>query len=137
MFSKYELFSLDQTNFSFDLSQILKLRYRTPKAWLYLLPYLSNFALANWNPSSTQPSSCSSLVSLFCSTPCHLAQHLLDISNQMRRQSNQIYYQVIYKSRVLLYFNHLANSGCVKGLMRKGVVWGQTLFYLLSQSIDR
>ena len=30
--------------------------------------------------------------------------------------------------KIFLYLSNLANSGCVKRLMRKGVVWGLTLF---------
>ena len=69
LFSKYEMFFLDQANFSSNSFQIWQLQYPIPRASLPPLPFLSNFTLANWNPSTTQSSSCSSSVSLFCSSP--------------------------------------------------------------------
>ena len=65
LLSKYELFSLDQANFSSDPSQMLILQYSIPTASLPPSPSLSNFPLVNWNPSSTQSSSCTSSVSYF------------------------------------------------------------------------
>ena len=59
LFSKYELFFLDHANFSSDPFQILILQYPVPRAALFPSTSLSNFTLANWNPSSTQPSACS------------------------------------------------------------------------------
>ena len=64
--SKWKL--LDQANSSSDLSQILILQFPVPRASLPPSSSLSNFGLANWNPSSTPSSSCSSSVSLFCPT---------------------------------------------------------------------
>ena len=79
------------------------------KYWYYDFPYLppssslSNFNLANWNPSSTQSSSCSLSVSLFCPTPCnHTLPQVLDIPNHVAIQSSQIYYQVVYRSWYLM-----------------------------------
>ena len=46
-FSKYELFFLDQANFSSNRFQILQLQYPIPRASLPPLPSLSNFTLAN------------------------------------------------------------------------------------------
>ena len=66
MFSKYELFLLDQANSSSDPSQMLMLWFPIPTASLPPSPFSSSFTLANWNPSSMQSSSCSSSVSLFC-----------------------------------------------------------------------
>ena len=56
-------------NSSSESSQILILQFPIPRASLPPSPSLSNPTLANWNPSSTQSSSYSSLVSLFCHTP--------------------------------------------------------------------
>ena len=69
LWSKYELRFLDQVNSSSNLCQILILQFPIPRALLASSPSLSNFTHTNWNPSSTQSSSCSSLVSLFCFTP--------------------------------------------------------------------
>ena len=68
--SKYELLFLEQANSSSDSSQILmqQFPYLQPPS-----PFLSNFTLANWNPSSTQSSSCYSLISLFCRIPLDCA----------------------------------------------------------------
>ena len=46
-FSKYELFLLDQTNFSTDLTQIFILQYPIPRAFLSPSPPLPDFTLAN------------------------------------------------------------------------------------------
>ena len=67
LFSKYELFSLNQANLISYSSQILTLPYPFPLASLSPSPSLSNFRLVNWNSFSTQYSSCFSLVSLFFS----------------------------------------------------------------------
>ena len=81
LFSKYELFFLNQANSSSDPSQILIQQFCIPR------PSLSTFTLAKWNPSSTQSWSCSSSVSLFCPTPFdHNLPQLLDIPNQMPSQ---------------------------------------------------
>ena len=63
LFSKYELLFLDQANSSSDRSQILIQQLPIPRASLTPSPSLSNFTLANWNPSLTPSSSCSSSVS--------------------------------------------------------------------------
>ena len=47
LLSKYELFFLDQADFSSDPSQILILQYPIPTASLSPSPSLSNFPLAN------------------------------------------------------------------------------------------
>ena len=47
LLSKYELFSLDQANFSSDPSQMLILQYFIPTASLSPSPSLSNFPLVN------------------------------------------------------------------------------------------
>ena len=47
LLSKYELFSLDQANFSSDPSQMLILQYSIPTASLSPSPSLSNFPLVN------------------------------------------------------------------------------------------
>ena len=49
LFSKGELLFLDQANFSSDPSQILVLQFPIPRAFLPTSPFLSNFALDNWN----------------------------------------------------------------------------------------
>ena len=97
LLSIYEIFSLDHANFSYDPSQILILQYPIPTASLPPSPSLPNFPLANWNPSSTQSSSCSSLFSLFFLTTFVHTPQLLNIPNHMPNQANQIYYQTIHK----------------------------------------
>ena len=47
LFSKYELFFLDQSNFSSNLFQVLILQHINPRASLPSLPSLLNFTLAN------------------------------------------------------------------------------------------
>ena len=47
LLSKYELFSLDQANFSSDPSQMLILQYSIPTASLSPSPSLSNLPLVN------------------------------------------------------------------------------------------
>ena len=54
---------MDQANSSSDPSQILIQQLPIPRASLTPSPSLSNFTLANRNPSLTSSSSCSSLVS--------------------------------------------------------------------------
>ena len=97
LFSKYVF--LDQANFSFNPSQILILQY--PILWDSLphFPILLNCTMANWNPSPTQSSSCSSSVSLFCPIAFDHTPQLLDIPNHMPSQTNQIYYQDIGQIR--------------------------------------
>ena len=68
-----KLLFLDQANSSSDISQILILQFPVLRASLLPSPSLSFFTLANWSPSSTQSSSCSSLVSLFF--PTHSTTH--------------------------------------------------------------
>ena len=65
LFSKYELFFPNQSNFSSNSFQILILQHLIP--WVSLPSFLSllNFTLVNWNPSSTQYSWCSSSFSPF------------------------------------------------------------------------
>ena len=96
LFSKYELFSLDQANLISDPSQILILQYPFPTAYLPSLSPPSIFPLVNWNPSSAQSSSCSSSISPFFLTPFDHTPQLLDITNHI--PSNQIYYEAIHKS---------------------------------------
>ena len=55
LFSNYELFSLDQANFSSDTSQILILQYPHPRASLPPLPSLSNFPLPTKTPLQRHP----------------------------------------------------------------------------------
>ena len=99
LFSKYEEFLLDQVNSSSDTSQILILQFPTSRPSLPLSPSLSYFTLPNWNPSSTQASSHSSPVSLYCPIPFdHTPSQLLDKLNHMRSLANQISYQAIYRS---------------------------------------
>ena len=76
MFSKHELFSLDQAHFSLNPFQILILQYPIPR--------------------STMPPS------LSCPTPFDYTPQLLDIPNQMPSQANQIHYQTTYKSFYLI-----------------------------------
>ena len=66
------------------------LRYSIPRTSLPSLLSLLNVTLANWNPSLTQYSSCSSSVSLFCSTTFDHTPQLLDVPNHMPSQANQI-----------------------------------------------
>ena len=80
------MFFLDQANFSSNSFQIWQLQYPIPRASLPPLPFLSNFTLANWNPSTTQSSSCSSSVSLFCSSP-------------FNHMSSYWMYQTIYQAK--------------------------------------
>ena len=65
LLSKYELFSLDQANFSSDPSHILILQYPIPKASLPPLPSLSNFPPGQLKPFSIQSSSFFSSFSLY------------------------------------------------------------------------
>ena len=53
LFSKYELLFLDQPNSCSNPSQTLVLQFPLPRAFLTPSSFLSNFALANWNSSST------------------------------------------------------------------------------------
>ena len=55
MFSKFELFFLDQANSSSDPSQISILQFPIASASLPPSPSLSNFALATWNPLQHNP----------------------------------------------------------------------------------
>ena len=87
---KYELLFLDQSNFSSNPFQVSILQYPIPRASLPSLPSLLNFSIANWNPSSSQYSSCALSVSLFCPTPFHHMPQLLDITNFMSSQAHQI-----------------------------------------------
>ena len=101
--SKYELLFLDQANSSSDSSEILILRFLIPGPSLPLSPSLSNLTLFNWNPYSTQSSSCSSPVSLFCPTLFNLAPpQVLDIPNNMASQANKIYHQAVSRSLYLM-----------------------------------
>ena len=93
---------LDKASFSSNPSQVLILQYPMSRACLPPLPSLSNFTLANQNPSSTQSLSGSSSVSLFCPTPFYHTPQLLYVIDHMPSQANQIYYQVIYKSWYLI-----------------------------------
>ena len=97
LFSKYVF--LDQANFSFNPSQILILQYPILWASLPPFPFLLNCTMANWNPSPTQSSSCSSSVSLFCPIAFDHTPQLLDIPSHMPSQANQIYYQDIGQIR--------------------------------------
>ena len=93
------LILLDQANSNSDPSQILILRFPIPRASLPPSPSLLSFTLANRHSSSSQSSSCSSLVSLFYPTPfSRISQQVLDIPNQMASQTNQIFYQAVYRS---------------------------------------
>ena len=75
-------------------------QFPIPRAFLSLSPCLSSFTLAIWHLSSTQSSSCSSSVSLFCPNPFHHAPpQVLGIPNHIPSQSNQAFYQTIYRSR--------------------------------------
>ena len=65
LFSKYELFFWDQANFYSNSFQVLMLQYPILRASLPPSPFLSNLTPANWNPSSTQYLSSTSLASLF------------------------------------------------------------------------
>ena len=74
LFWKHELILVDQPNFSSNPFQILILQHTIPRASQSPLSSLSNFTLANWNPSSTKSWSCSWLFSYFVlrnSTTCH------------------------------------------------------------------
>ena len=101
--SNLNCFFSDQANSSSDPSQILILRFPIPRASLPSSPSLSSFTIATWNPSSTQSSSCSSVVSLFRPTPfSQTSIQVLDIPNHMASQANQIYYQAVYISLYLM-----------------------------------
>ena len=99
LFSKYELLFLDRANSSSDPSQILILQFPIPRDFLPPLLFLLNFALAKRNSSSTQSSSCSSSVPLFCPNPFdHMSAQALDILKHMVSYANHIHYQAISKS---------------------------------------
>ena len=103
MFSKFELLFLEQTHSSSASSQLLILQFPIPRASLRFSPSFSSFTLANWNPSSTQSSSCSSVISLFCPTTFNqTTPQVLDIPNHTATQANQIYYQAVYRSSYLM-----------------------------------
>ena len=96
-------FFSDQANSSSDPSQILILRFPITRASLRSSPSLSSFTIANWNPSSTQSSSCSSVVSLFRTTSfSQTSIQVLDIPNHKASQANQIYYQAVYIALYLM-----------------------------------
>ena len=98
MFSKYELFLLDQAYSSSNLSQILILRFPIFRASLPPSPSLPNFTLAYWSPSSSQSSTCFPPNSLFCPTLFdHTPRQILVIPNHAPSQANQIYDQAIYR----------------------------------------
>ena len=99
LFSKYELLFLDQANSSSDPSQILILQFSIPRDFLSPLLFLLSFALAKRNLSSTQSSSCSSSVPLFCPNPFdHMSAQALDILKHMVSYASHIHYQAISKS---------------------------------------
>ena len=96
---KYELLLLDQANSSSDPSQILILWFPIPRFSLPLSLSLPSFTLANRNPSSTQSPSESLSVSLFFPISFnHMPPQVLDITNHMANQANQVYYQAVYRS---------------------------------------
>ena len=91
IFSKHKLLFLDRANSSSDLSQILILRFPIPRASLPPSTFLSDFYLANWNPSSTQFSLFCSSVSLFCPTSFdHAPPQVIDIPSHMLIQANRV-----------------------------------------------
>ena len=111
MYSKYQIIKILSNCFrSINCSSWIKL---IPvlihlKYWYYHSPYLELpflphhfclvFKLANWK-SLTQPSSYFSSVSLFSPNPFdHMPSQVLDITNYMPSQTNQIYYQAISRS---------------------------------------
>ena len=109
LFSKNELLFLGQTDFCSGSSQMLILKFHILRASLPPSSFLSNFTLANRNPSLTQHSSWFPSVSLFSLNPFdHMRSQVLDIPNYMPSQANQIYYQAIYTSWYLWvkYANH-------------------------------
>ena len=62
----------------------------------------------DWNLSTTQSSSCSLLVSLFCPTSfSHTPPQVLDIPNHMPSLTNQIYYQNYIQIAILYGSNTL------------------------------
>ena len=101
---------LDKANSNSISFQLLLPQYHIPRASPPSLPSLSNFTLANWNPSSTQSSSCSSLVSLFFPTSFNLTPQLLDVPNDMPNRANQIYYQSIFKPIINLLKSWVSKS---------------------------
>ena len=99
LFSKCELLFLHKANSSGDPSQILILQFPILRASRTPLPSMSNVTLSNWNPSTTQSSSCSLSVSLFYPTPFdHTSPHVLDIPNHMPSPAKQICYRAIHRS---------------------------------------
>ena len=112
MFSKYEMFSLDQAKISSDSPQIWY--YNTPSLELSCFPrrLCQKFALTNWTPISTI------LIMFFIGFPifsypiCNHTPPLLDILNHMPSQDKQIYYQVhiinLYTNQNTLFFKHAA-----------------------------
>ena len=111
---------LDQTNSSSDPSQTLILRFPTPRTSLPPSLSLPSFTLANWNPSSTQPSSCSWLVSLFSPTPVnHTPPNVSNLSNHMASQAHQIYYQPVYRSLCVKHATHQKAESLIAAFLSK------------------
>ena len=89
LFSKYKVSFLDQADSSSDPYQMIILQFPIPRASLPPSPSLSNFTLVNWNPSTTQFSSCSSLVSLIFPTQFnHTPSQVLNKAYPKSIQSN-------------------------------------------------
>ena len=113
IFSNYELFYLDQANSSSDSSQILILSSFIPRGSLPYSRSLSNFTLANWNPSSTQSSSRTSSVSLFSSTPFNHTYHK-DWIHQTKWQTKPIKFIIkLYTNHNTLWVKHATHQKAV------------------------
>ena len=97
------------------LSQISIKQFHIRRASLPPLRSLSNFTVANWNPSSTPSSSCFSSIFVFCNNPFyHAPTQVLDIPNRISIQVNQICYQATCRSEYLL--NTWLNTPPIKEL---------------------
>ena len=80
LFSKYKLLSLGQANSSFDLSQMLTLRFTIPRASLPPSPSFPHQFLPKPTKISFQHNPCHVLLSIFCPTSFPLAPpQVLDI----------------------------------------------------------
>ena len=94
---------MDQVNFNSNPFQVLILQYLIPTADLPHLPSLSKyFTLANGNPTSTQSSTYSSSVSLFCPTPFDNTLQFLDVPKPMPSQANKFITELYISHYILL-----------------------------------
>ena len=112
LFSKYELFFLDQAYFSSDPPQILILQFVVPRVSLSLSPSLSNLTLVEWNSSSTESLSSSSSVFLNLSYPFRPYALIIGYNKPYPkpRQSN------LLSSHLKIIISYLSNTLPIKKL---------------------